>query len=176
MTVILLKIKLTGNCLHRLSMNCLWRYDQLSHAFLLMIFYIILLIVTLSRDWNLLYVNTRMSKEGKEEKETENFGYIWWHQKGIAYSWGSLQRHPQPLRLQHRGMLWTPQPRTHTHLSPDSSTSGLGGWFGLTTILTVPHTRLPSSLVQQPPSIHFLPPSSLSSQAAQHVFVAVSQL
>lgn len=41
-----------------------------------MIFYIILIIIALSRDWNLLYVSTRMTNEGKEEKETEKLGYI----------------------------------------------------------------------------------------------------
>lgn len=140
MTVILLKIELTGNCLHRLSMNCLWRYDQLSHAFLLMIFYIILIIVALSRDWNLLYVSTRMSNEGKE-KEIEKLGYIWWYQKGIAHSWETLRLHPWPLRLQCWGTLWTPQPRPHTPISRQ---------FGFTTILTVPRIWLPSNLVQQP--------------------------
>lgn len=172
MAVILLKIKLTGNCLHRLSMNCLWRYDQLSHALLLMIFYIILIIVTLSRDWNLLYVSTRMSNEGKE-KEAEKLGYIWWYQKGIAYPWETLQWHPpDAMATALRYVLDAPAKNTHTCPS-DSSTKGLGGWFGLTTILTVPHIQLPRSLVQQPPSIHILPPSSLSNQAAQQVCGAV---
>jgi len=50
------------------------------------------------------------------------------------------------------------------------------GQFGQTTILTVPHICRPRSLVQQPPSILFLPLVSSSNEATQHVFVAVPQL
>lgn len=69
MTAILLKIKVLGNCLHQLSMNCVRRYDQLSHACLLMIFQIIAIIISLSSIWNLLHVSTRMNNKGKRKAE-----------------------------------------------------------------------------------------------------------
>lgn len=72
MTVILLKIKLTGNRLLWLSKNCLWRYDQLSHASLLMIFYIILIIVALKQrlDSSLhQHQNKQQRRRGKRDRE-----------------------------------------------------------------------------------------------------------
>lgn len=73
MIVILLKIKVIGNCLHQLSMNCVRRYDQLSHACLLMIFQIIAIIISLSSIWNLLHVRTRMSNKRKRKAEARAY-------------------------------------------------------------------------------------------------------
>lgn len=169
MTVILLKIKVIGNCLHQLSMNCVWRYDQLSHAFLLMIFQIIAIIIALSSVWSLLHVSTRMSNKGKRKAEVRV--YLMISKRHHMRKSAKKTRASMAAVLSY--VLQCPAKKVQICLQTAAPEACVGG-SGCPPTLTVPYIQLPRSLLRQLPSILFLPPSSFCNKDAHWVFFTLS--
>lgn len=70
-----------------------------------------------------------MTNEGKEEKETEKLGYIWWYQKNIMYSCESAVTPPASTAAALRYALDAPAKKTHSCLqtaAPRAWVDGLG--------------------------------------------------